>query len=315
MKSVHKPKNGLKKTTLLKDIRKNPVSYLLALPAIVWIAVFSYATYPYMVIAFEKFNYKTGIRSPWIGLKNFEFFFKSNDAFRIIFNTLYLNLLSILIGTLCSLALALILNELLSKWFVKTSQSIMILPNYFSWVVVSYMLYAMLSTDYGILNNLLRSAGLEPIAWYSRADLWPGILTIAKTWKSAGMNAIIYLAAITGIDRSMYEAAAMDGANRWQQCLRITLPALAPTICILTIMSIGKIMFGDYGMIYALVGDNGVLFSTTDVIDTYIFRSLRKTGDPSISTAIGLFQSAVGFFMVWGANKITKKLFPEGALY
>ena len=211
--------------------------------------------------------------------------------------------------------LAILLNELRCRWYVKTTQAVMLLPNYISWVVVSYILMSIFSSQYGILNQVLEAFGQDPVNWYTEADLWPAILVVMRIWKGAGMSAIIFLASITGIDGSLYEAASIDGASRFQQVYKITLPLIMPTIIIMTLLSIGKIMYGDFGMIYALVGDNGVLYKTTDIIDTYIFRALRQVGDPSQAMAIGLFQSVIGFVMVFGSNWLTKKIYPEGALY
>ncbi|MDO3408643.1 ABC transporter permease subunit [Saccharibacillus sp. CPCC 101409] len=301
---------------MLSDIRRNGTSYLLVLPAMAYTFIFGYMTYPYMIIAFQRFNYMKGIfGSEWVGFKNFEFFFRSNKAFAVTFNTLFLNLLFIVFGTLAALAISLILNELRKKLFVKISQSMMLFPNFISWIVISYVLYAFFSMDMGVVNKMLGTLGFAPINWYTEAQWWPAILTVMHVWKGAGMSAIIYLATITGIDETLYEAAEIDGANRWQMCLRITIPLMMPTVIILTLLSIGKIMYGDFGMIYALIGDNGTLYSTTDIIDTYVFRSLRQIGDPSEAMAVGLFQSVVGFILVFGTNAITRKYFKDGALY
>ncbi|WP_260845623.1 sugar ABC transporter permease [Paenibacillus sp. Y412MC10] len=301
---------------IIADLQKNGTSYLLVLPAMVYTFIFGYMTYPYMLIAFQRFNYKKGIfHSEWVGLKNFEFFFRSNKALTITFNTIFLNLLFIVFGTLVALALALVLNELRKKLFLKISQSVMLFPHFISWIVISYVLYAFFSMDMGIINQLLNKLGIGSINWYTEPGAWPAILTIMHVWKGAGMSAIIYLATITGIDDTLYEAAQIDGANRWQMCRKITIPLMMPTVIILTLLSIGKIMYGDFGMIYALIGDNGTLYSTTDIIDTYVFRSLRQIGDPSEAMAVGLFQSLVGFILVFGTNSITRKFFKEGALY
>ena len=171
------------------------------------------------------------------------------------------------------------------------------------------------SNQYGIVNRLREQLDLAPINWYIEAKYWPGILVVVRLLKGAGMNAVIYLAAIAGIDGTYTEVAMMDGANRRQIVTRIILPLITPTIVILTLLAVGKIMFGDYGMIYALIGDNGTLYSTTDIIDTYVFRALRQVGDPSQAMAIGLFQSVIGFVMVFGSNWLTKRLYPEGSLY
>lgn len=250
-----------------------------------------------------------------MGFQNFKFFFASQNAFRVTFNTLYLNVLFILTGTFMSVLLALLLNELRCRWFTKVTQAVMLFPNYISWVMVSYILLSLFSNSYGIVNITMENLGMETINWYAKPEVWPIILVLMRIWKGAGMNAIIFLAAITSIDSSLYEAAAIDGANRRQMMWRITLPLVMPTVIIMTLLSLGKIMYGDFGMIYALVGDNGTLYSTTDIIDTYIFRALRQVGDISQSTAIGLFQSAIGFILVYGSNWLARKFYPEGALY
>lgn len=316
LKNTNLIPHAKKKDNLIHDIIKNKFSYLIALPAILYVFIFSYCSYPYMLIAFQQYNYRTGIfHSRWVGFKNFEFFFKSNYAFTVTWNTIYLNLLFIISGTLVSLILALLLNEIKCRWFIKSTQSIMLFPNYISWVVVSYILYSFFSTEYGLLNSILNAFGAESVNWYVKPEIWPGILVFVRIWKGAGINAVIFLAAIAGIDESQYEAASIDGAGRWQQTRAITIPLIMPTVLILTLLSVGKIMFGDFGMIYAMIGDNGVLYPTTDIIDTYVFRALRQIGDPSEAMAIGLFQSVVGLVMVYGSNKLTKKFFPEGALY
>ncbi|MEC0257783.1 ABC transporter permease subunit [Paenibacillus lautus] len=301
---------------MFSDIRRNGTSYLLVLPAMVYTFIFGYMTYPYILIAFQRFNYTKGIfHSEWVGLKNFEFFFGSSKAFTVTFNTIFLNLLFIVFGTLTALAISLILNELRKKLFVKISQSMMLFPNFISWIVISYVLYAFFSMDMGIVNKLLNQLGLASVNWYTEPKVWPTVLTVMHVWKGAGMSAIIYLATITGIDETLYEAAEIDGANRWQMCMRITIPLMMPTVVILMLLSVGKIMYGDFGMIYALIGDNGTLYSTTDIIDTYVFRSLRQIGDPSEAMAVGLFQSVIGFILVFGTNSITRKFFKDGALY
>ena len=300
----------------LYEISRNRFSYLLILPAMAYVFVFSYMTYPYLLIAFQQFNYREGILgSEWVGLRNFEFFFKSSEAAVIMWNTIKLNLLFIGFGTLFAVAIAILFNEVRSRLFQKLTQTTMIFPNFLSWIIVSYMMYGLFSTDFGLINQALEKLGAEPVNWYTKADAWPWILVGMKIWKEAGMGSIIYLAAITGIDNSLYESADIDGASRWQKIVGITLPLLAPTIAILTLLNLGKIFYGDFGMIYAIIGDNGVLYPTTDVIDTYVFRALRQIGDPSNAAAVGLFQSTVGFLLVFVANWITRRWFKEGALY
>jgi putative aldouronate transport system permease protein len=306
----------VKRIALIADISKNRASYLLALPAVAYTFTFGYFTYPYLLIAFQRFNYRRTIfTGEWIGLDNFTFFIKSSAALTITVNTLKLNALFIGVTTVVALALALVVNELRSRWFTRTAQALMVFPTYLSWVVVSFMLFGIFSMNYGILNKALAAFGTPPVNWYVDAASWPVILTVMRVWKGAGLNAVIFLSAIAAIDGTLYEAAQIDGASRWCRARRITLPLIAPTVAILTLMAVGRIMFGDFGMIYALIGDNGALYPTTDVIDTYVYRALRKIGDPAEATAIGLFQSALGFLLVFGANSLTRRLFPEGALF
>ncbi len=311
----------LKRHDIFRDMAVNRFSYLIALPALVYVIVFSYFSYPYIVIAFQRYNYQNSTiwslftRGNWVGLDNFKFFFESQYAGSITFNTIYLNLLFILTGTVMSVLLALLLNELRSKWFAKTSQSLMLFPNYISWIIVSYMVLSLFSNQFGIVNRIIKSMGGQAKNWYVDANVWPAILVVVRIWKGAGMNTIIYLAAIAGIDNSLHEAGQIDGANRFQIATRITLPLITPTIVIMTLLAVGKIMFGDFGMIYAIIGDNGTLYRTTDIIDTYVFRALRQVGDPSQAMAISLFQSAIGFAMVFGSNALVRKIYPDGALY
>jgi putative aldouronate transport system permease protein len=191
----------------------------------------------------------------------------------------------------------------------------MLLPHFLSWMVVSYILYALLATDLGLINRFLSFFGLPRVYWYNEAAYWPFILSLMRVWKSTGMNSVVYLAAITGIDNEMYEAAMIDGAGRLQMMFKITLPLLLPMVCIMTIMALGGIFRGDFGMIYAIIRDNGLLYATTDVIDTYVYRALRQTADPTMTMAIGLYQAFFGFLFVFGANWVVKKFFSEGALF
>ncbi|MCL6457487.1 MAG: ABC transporter permease subunit [Gorillibacterium sp.] len=302
--------------SFIREMLKNRYSYLLVLPAMIYVFLFSYATYPYLLIAFQRFNYQKGLfNSEWVGLENFRFFFQSNDAIRVTVNTIKLNVLFLIAVTIVAVLLALLFNEIKNRFFIKFAQTTMIFPSFLSWIIVSYMMYSFFTMDYGVINQLLKFFGMEPVNWYSTAKAWTSILVGMKVWKDAGMASIIYLAAIAGIDGSLYESADIDGATRWQKMFRITLPLLAPTIAILTLLNLGKIFYGDFGMIYAIIGDNGVLYPTTDVIDTYVFRALRQIGDPSNAAAVGLFQSTVGLLLVFIANWFTRRFFKEGALY
>ena len=309
-------KSGIGKRSFIKEIKYNLFSYILAIPAVVYTLFFGYLTLPYMVIAFQKFDYSKNIwNSEWVGTKNFAFFFRSPRAWQVTSNTLKLNVLFMLVGIVVALLFSLMFNEIRKKHFLKVTQSMFLFPNFLSWVVISYILYSFLSSNNGIINNLLVSMGMQKINWYSEPDYWPGILVMLKTWKETGMSTIIYLAAISGFDPRLYEAAHIDGASRFQNAFHITLPMLLPTVCILALLGLGKMFSADFGMIYSLIRDNGVLYKTTDVIDTYTFRALRKTGDPSQAMAVGLYQSVMGFILVFTTNWLTRKYFREGALF
>lgn len=298
------------------DVRRNKISYLMLVPAGLYALIFGYCTLPYLLIAFEKFSFKKGIGgSPWVGLQNFKFFFQSQDAAGIIGNTLKLNLLFLTFTIAAAVTLAIAINEIRSRWFKKTAQSAYLLPYFLSWVIVNYILYGTIGSKYGFLNHVITFFGGQPINFYNQPKYWTILLVVLKVWKDLGMNMVIYLATITGFDQELYDAAAVDGANRWQMCKRITIPLLLPTVIMLGILSVGKVFYGDFGMIYALVGDNGILYHKTDVIDTYVFRTLRTTGNPSQAMAISLFQAVMGFICVWGSNRIAKKNFKEGALF
>ncbi len=304
------------KVSWLHDIRRNPWSYLLVLPGLIYTLIFGYLTLPYIVIAFQRYNFSAGIfGSKFVGFENFKYFFASNRAWEITWNTIYLNILSITTGTIGAVLVALMLNEIRSKKFLKVSQSLLILPNFLSWIIVAYIFYALFNSSNGWINMIREMMGMRPISMYNSADQWPAVITIIRLWKGIGINSVIYTAAITGIDEGLYEAAKIDGANKRQQIIHITLPLLMPTVCIMTLLAVGKIFYGDFQMTYALVGDNGIVLRKTDVIDTYVYRALRQTGDMSMSMAVSLYQALVGFVMVYGGNWLVRRYFPDGALF
>ena len=304
-----------KKIGVLGELKRNFTLYLLAFPAIVYTFVFGYATLPFMIIAFQKYTFRKGLGSDFIGLTNFRYFFNSSWAWVVTRNTLFLNLLFIISGVICAVLIALLINEVKNKFFLKISQSAMLLPFFISWVIVSYILEGLLNTDTGFINKVMGGMGIAPISFYSQSKYWYFILVLVRIWKVVGYTSIIYLAVITGIDEGLYEASYIDGATRFQRILYITLPLLFPTIIILTLMDIGRIFYGDFGMFYAIIRDNGSLMPMAEVIDTYVFRVLKLTGDPGIAMAVGLYQAVVGFILVYGSNAITKRYYPEGALF
>lgn len=296
--------------------KKNRTLTLMAMPAAVILFIFSYVPIVGLVIAFKDFRYDKGfLGSEWIGLKNFEFFFKSNDAWVVLRNTIGLNFLFIGMTLVVSVAIALMMNEVRSRGMIKIVQTIMFFPYFMSWVVVGYLLYAYLHHDYGILNQILGFFGLHSISWYAKSEYWPVILTFMYVWKMAGYYSVIYYAGMIGIDDIYYEAAALDGASRWQTVWKITLPMVKSLILTMAILQIGKIMYADFGLFFNLTRDQGALYSTTDVLDTYIYRALRVTGDIGISSAVGCFQAVVGFLLIIGSNLVVRKLDKDSAIF
>ena len=285
--------------------------WLLALPATAFFAVFSYAPLAGLVVAFKNYSISGGVfGSPWNGLDNFRFFFDSGNAKRIIENTLFLNVLFIAATMSVAVALAIMLNEIANRYLKKFLQSSVFLPYFISPIVVSIMLQGMLSGvggEGGAVNQILNIFSFPNVRWYSTPGAWPYILTVVKIWQTAGYLSVIYLAAITAIPVDVYEAAAIDGASRWRMALHVTLPLLRPTTVVLLMLSVGRIFYGDFGTIYAIVGDNGTLYPTTDVIDTFVFRSLRQSGDLGMTAAIGLFQSVVGLVLVVTATVLARR--------
>lgn len=298
------------------ELIKNKFLYLLALPGMLWFFVFAYLPMIGIIIAFQDFKAMKGILgSEFVGLKNFQFFFRSGDWLQIVTNTLFLNTLFIVFNTLAAVVIAVMVTELGGKWFKKITQSVMIFPHFLSWTVVAMFIMAFVATDGGFINQFIALFGFEPIQFLSSPGYWPLILVLLKIWHGAGFGSIVYMATISGINPDIYESASIDGASRFQKIRFITLPLLKPTVILLTILAVGGIFNGDFGMIYAIVGRNPMLYPTTDVIDTYLFRSMMDLGDMSMSAAIGFMQSLVGFILVLTVNSIAKKVAPESAIF
>jgi len=307
-------KKGRRTNTATK--KDNFSFFLMSAPAVILVLIFSYIPMFGIVLAFKNYKYNKGILgSDWIGFKNFEFFFKSNDAMRITVNTLYLNFLFIIIGIIIAVAVALLLYEVKRRAAVKFFQTTMIFPHFLSMVVVAYVVYAFLNPSFGFVNNLLRNMGQNEISWYSKPGYWPFILILVNVWKHFGMDSVVYYAALMGIDNEYFEAAEIDGANRLQQVWYISLPSIVPIIVILSILAVGRIFRADFGLFYQVTMDSGALYATTDVIDTYVFRALRQLNDVGMSSAVGLFQSIVGFVLVLITNGIVKRIDSNNALF
>lgn len=317
-KNVSKPMTGVDTRRKVSNGRwmDNMQFLVLALPAILLIFVFCYLPIGGIVLAFKGFNVQLGIfGSPWVGFKNFEFFFTSNDAWRVVRNTIGLNALFIVGRTTCSVAFAILMFGLLNKISIKVYQTITIIPSFLSWVVIGYMVYALLDPTKGFVNKILVSLGGPEVQWYSEPAYWPVILLLVTLWQGVGSGSVFYFASLMGIEKDYFEAADLDGASRWQQFRYISFPFLLPLITIFTILDIGKIFRSDFGLFFNVTRNVGALYPTTDVIDTYIYRCLMKLNDIGMSSAVGLFQSVVGFVLILGTNLIVRKIEPDNALF
>ena len=309
-------KSKLGRAPFWKTFWSNRVLLMMCLPAIVFFFVFAYLPMPGAYIAFTNFQYDKGLwASPFVGLKNFEFLFTSGQLGLLLRNTVLYNLAFIVLGNAVQLFFAIALSEVSSKLYKKTTQSLMFLPYFISDVLVSLLVYNLLNYDYGFLSHLVRGLGGEMPKVYQNAGAWPFIIVAVHLWKSTGYGTVVYFAAITGMDASMMEAAQIDGANAWQRIRYITLPTLKPTVVILFLFAIGGILKGNFGLFYNLVGNNAMLFKTTDIIETYVYRSMMNSFNFSQSSAVGLFQSVVGFFIVLGANAFVKRMDADYALF
>lgn len=307
--------DGQKKRRRRMDTGTLQVYSLCALP-LLFVVIFNYLPMIGTVIAFKNYKYDLGILgSKWVGFKNFEFLLKSNDFVRVTRNTLGLNFMFIIVGMFMAVTVAILLFQVKSRTATKIYQTVMITPNFLSWVVVSYMVYAFLNPAYGLLNQLLNKFGIESIDWYSKPNAWPVILLIANVWKGVGMDSVIYYAALMGIDETLFEAADIDGASKWAKIRCIIIPELTQLIVVLGILKIGNIFRADFGLFYQLTRDVGMLYPTTDVIDTYIFRTMRVIGNMGMSSAAGLLQSVVGFVLVVATNALSKKINPDNGLF
>jgi putative aldouronate transport system permease protein len=292
---------------LLSFLLAHRVLLLLALPGLALIFIINYIPMFGIVIAFEDFQAQSGFFSPFIGLKNFELLFGSPEVGHLVANTIFLNALFITCETVSSVAIALVLHELAKPWLRRIFQTVMFMPFFMSWPIVAMLLFGWFDYQVGLLNVSLMDLGLDRISFYDNPSIWPAILVALRVWKGTGSGCILYLAVLASIDPQLYEAAAMDGAGRLAVIRNIKLPLLVPTIILLVLLSIGRIFYGDFGMIYAIVGSSATLWSTTDVIDTYIIRALQSTANFGLSTSVGLSQSVLGFICVFGANWIAKK--------
>jgi putative aldouronate transport system permease protein len=301
----------------LKKLKRFIPLYMMMLPGMLYVIINNYIPMAGLRIAFKQYNYSKGISgSKFVGFKNFEFLFKTKDAFIITRNTLCYNAVFIFLGTVLAITVAILLNDIRKVRLKKFYQTVILIPFLISMVVVSYLVYAFLSADTGFINNsILIPLGFKPISWYSTPKYWPFILVIVNLWKGFGYTSIIYFATLVGIDKGYFEAAAIDGASRWQQIKHITLPCLKSTIITLTLMSIGRIFYSDFGLFYQVPMNSGILIDATNTIDTYVYRGLITLNNASMASAAGFYQSIVGFILVLTANFVVKKVSKENALF
>jgi len=288
----------------------------MALPGLCYLFFNNYMPMAGLSIAFLDVNYQKGIwNSDWCGLKNFEFLFATKDAWIITRNTIGYNLLFIVLGTVLAVATAVLLNEIGHKFWNRFFQTSILIPYLFSYVIISYLVYGFLSPNTGMFNHVLQLLGQEPVSWYMESKYWPFILTFVEMWKKTGYNAVVYYATLVGIDETLYEAAQLDGAGKYKQIFRITIPMLSPTIIMMMLLSVGRIFHSDFGLFYQIPMQTGVLKNVTSTIDTYVYNGLMTLGDVGMSSAAGFYQSIVGFLLVLTSNWLVKHKKLEGSLF
>ncbi len=306
-----------KKRNLRSRLYQYRYIYLMLLPGVVFLLVMNYLPMFGALIAFKRVDYSLGIiRSPWVGLSNFKFLFATRSSWIAIRNTLAYNAVFIVAGPIISVALAIMLNELLNKRMARIYQTLVIMPHFVSFVVGSYLVFAFLSSNNGFVNlSIMPMLGLEPVRWYLEPQPWPVILFIVNGWKTWGFGTVIYLATMAGFDQELYEAAVIDGANRWKQIWKITLPLLMPIIMLLFILSLGRIFYSDFGLFYQVPRGSGPLVSTTQTLDTFVYRALIQLGDVGMSSAAAFVQAVVGFVTILAANLVMRRLRPEWSVF
>lgn len=308
--------------TKKKTQSSNRQLLLIALPSIIMIFLVKYLAYPGMLLAFKDYKNVPGqgffhslIQADWVGFDNFQFLFMSPDIGNILRNTLVYNLIFIIGGLVIAVASAIALNEIFFKRYKNTVQTLMFFPYFMSWVSISYMMKAFLDPDKGLFNQWLINHGHEAISWYQDPTWWPVIIIFMGLWKMVGYNSVIYLSSIMSIDQSLYEAATIDGASKWQQIRTITIPALRPMMIILTILAVGNIMYTDFGLFYQLPMNSGSLYSVTQTLDVFVYNALQLPSSLGLSAAAALFQSVIGCILVVIANASVRKIDPENSLY
>lgn len=302
---------------LLKNTWKNKTLLLMSMPAMILFILFNYVPMFGLILAFKDFNFADGIwNSPWCGLRNFKhLFFVGDTAWRLTRNTIGYYILFTIFGTIGNVALAIGINEMIYKKLAKYFQSAMILPTFISYIAISFVVYAFLKSDTGIINRMIIALGGSNFSFYLEPDVWPAILLIVKTWKGIGYGSVLYLSVLTGIDQSLYEAAAIDGASAWQKLRYITIPMLIPMVVVMTLLGLGSIMHSDTGLFFQVTKNVGALYPATQVLDSYVLNAIANTVDYGMTAATTFYQSVVGFVMVVGTNLVVRRIDPESALF
>ena len=300
-----------------KTLWKYRALTLMILPSLAVLILNNYLPMFGVFIAFKNINYIDGIwGSPWVGFDNFAFLFSSGSLWRIARNTVSYSLTFMALNLVLSVAIAVAINEIRGRWLAKSYQTFLIMPYFLSMVVVSYLVYAFLNPDKGFLNRtVVEWLGMDRVFWYSEKEYWPYILTLVNSWKSVGIGAVIYIAAIAGIDPEYYEAAVIDGASKWRQIYHITLPTIRPVIIIITILNMGHVFNSDFGLFYQVPLNSGALYPVTDTVDTYVYRVLKELNDIGMSSAAALAQSVLGFALVWLTNSAVRRIDREQSLF
>ncbi|MFD2332793.1 ABC transporter permease [Cohnella sp. GCM10020058] len=301
---------------LLKELRKQKALYIMFVPIVVYFLLFAYLPMAGIIVAFKNYDYSGGIwHSPWSGWSNFEYFFKSGKAWLVTRNTLLYNIAFLACYTFFSMLIAILISEMRGKWLKKSVQSFMLLPYFVSWVIVAAFAYNLFNYEYGVVNTLIKHFGGQPLDIYGTPVYWYFLLPLFYVWKWVGFGSILYLAAIMGIDQECYEAATIDGATVWQKIRYITLPLLIPTMIILVLLGLGRVLRGEFDMFYQLIGSNSMLMDSTDIVDTLVFRSIVSTPDFGLASAAGFYQSILCFVIILAANWTVKMYNKDYSLF
>ena len=306
----------MKSNGFLAEFKKNKPLFVMILPAVVLTVVMAYLPMSGLILAFKNYRFDLGVfGSDWNGIENFRYLFESGTGWLITKNTIVYNLVTLITSQLLAILIAIFISEINKKFFKKISQSLIFLPYFISWVIVGTFVFAIFNYETGLLNSIIKALGGDPVNVYEMPGIWPVIIACFNSWKWCGYNSVIYIAAIVGVDAEIYEAASVDGANIFQRIRNITLPSIRATIITMLLLNVGRILRGDFEMFYQIVGQNGQLFNATDVIDTYVFRSLLQNSNLGMSAAASLYQSVLCFVIIIVVNRIVKKVDESNALF